>query len=163
MRDSRLYLAAVIAVGAFALLIAVQPSAPDPTATPTPTPALSTTSSRFAPGDGRIWVGDWDDDCATCLAESSISFRNGELYGAVGAGDGCNAFTGTYQTDGELLTITIASPEDQAADGCDPRGTLRIVRRLLSVKAYELTGCETTICKLGLYNQLGVGTLSYTE
>ena len=177
MRESRVYVAAIIAVAAFAWYLAMQPAADGPTGPryvlPTATPVLATATpvpTAAPPLDGQTWVLDFEQSgmsdsvavCPRCSLGSSLSFSNGHVEGNTGAGGGCDIFTGDYfaGTTGVAQHLFSLSILDTPSKPCYPRRVPEIHRRLAFARAYTLSNCPGTDCELMLLDREG-STLLY--
>jgi hypothetical protein len=177
MRESRIYVAAVIAVAAFAWYLSVQ-TGDDPPGlrtrpTQTASPVLAAATSRPTPTDrplpldGQAWFLDFAQSgisdavagCDQCSLGSRLTFQDGHVSGITGALGGCDRFGGSYFAGtAPAYLIDIAIP-DVVADNCYPRRVGEIHRRLRLASVYGVRGCaDSRTCELTLRDREG-GTL----
>jgi hypothetical protein len=170
MRQSWAYLAAVICIAGFAVYLALQPPAAGPTglrylAVPTAM-ALPTPTPPAAALEGRTWQLDFSASglsdtvaaCEQCSLGSSLSFRDGEFSGNIGAGAGCDSFGGRYYAPNSLIQLFVAPP---VSGGCYPDRVQEIHFRLTLAHSYALTGCPSSACELRLMDHEGNAVLVY--
>ena len=177
MRESRVYLAAVIAIVGFALYLGTVPrdapadprtfgSAPTPIPTPTPTTAVATPSP--APLDGQSWSLDFEasgisptaEDCRVqCTVSSSfLHFEGGQINVATGR---CDFPRGSYYaTSGVPGLIDIAIEGFDEEPVCYPPQAREIRFRLEVAFSYSLTGCPGD-CALRMTDREGGSLLVY--
>lgn len=177
MRESRVYLAAVIAVLGFALYLGTQSRdvpaglrtfGPAATPIPTPIPTTAVPTPTPAPLDGQSWSLDFDasgisptaDDCRVlCTVSSSfIHFEGGQINVATGR---CDFPRGSYYATGGVpgfIDITIDGFDEEPV--CYPSQAREIRFRLEVAFAYTLTGCPAD-CGLRMTDREGGSLLVY--
>ena len=179
MRESRVYLAAVIAVLGFALYLGTQsrdvPAGlrtflPGTTPIPASTPIAAVPTPIPAPLDGDSWLLDFEasgisptaDDCQVlCTVNSSfLHFEGGHVNVATGR---CDFPMGSYYATypGEepgLIDIALAGVDHEPV--CYPSQAREIRSRLEFVYFYALTGCPAD-CVLRMTDRDGGSLLVY--
>ena len=179
MRESRVYVVAVIAIVGFALYLGTQSHAgtakprtfgPAPTPISTASPTAAAPTPIPAPFDGQSWSLDFAasgisataPDCqALCTVSASfLHFEEGRVNVATGR---CDFPKGSYyatypEHEAGLIDIQIDGFDEEPA--CYPQQAREIRIRLELAYSYALTGCPA-VCVLRITNREGGSPLVY--